>query len=90
MQAKDQLILIVTDDIEHAEHHKELLEFMDAPCVEIATVKGWRSQLGQRRLSAIFLGPNLTNLVNEKIIGDIGKIDPNISIVILDALTDDS
>ncbi len=84
-QSDDHLILIVADDDEGAKHLKELLEFMDAPMVQTAKLGNWQSNLGERRLSAVFLGPCLDETASEKLIGEIGEFDPNVSIVIVDA-----
>lgn len=85
MQPDNHLILIITDDGDAARHLKELLEFMDAPLVECATLANWQSHLGPQRLSAVFLGPGLDDKTSGTIIGEIGNFDPNVSIVILGA-----
>lgn len=85
MHADNQLILIVSDDRKAARHLQELLEFMDAPLVECAMPEQWQSHLGNRRLSAVFLGPGLDIKTSGNIIGEIGELDPNISIVVVDA-----
>lgn len=85
MQSENHLIFIVTDDGDAAGHLKELLEFMDAPLVECVLPAKWQSRLGNRRLSAVFLGPGMDARTCESIISEIGKLDPNTSIVIVDA-----
>lgn len=90
MQSENHLIFIVTDDRNAAGHLKELLEFMDAPLVECVLPAKWQSGLGNRRLSAVFLGPGMDAGTCESIISEIGELDPNTSIVIVEATPRDS
>jgi len=62
---------------------KELLEFMDAPGVQVATPDDWRSCLGERRLAAIFLGDDLQPNQIDRLIADVGELDPNAPIVLV-------
>ena len=56
---------------------------MDAPDVRTATPSKWREQLGDSRLEAVFMGPDLSNKDVRNLVDDIGKLDPNIPIVMI-------
>lgn len=66
-----------------AENLKELIEFMDAPRVCTATPAKWREQVGDFRLEAVFIGPDLSEKDIRKVVHDIGELDPNIPIVMI-------
>lgn len=66
-----------------AENLRELIEFMDAPNVCTATPSEWRKQIGGSRLEAVFVGPDLTDRDVRSLVDDIGKLDPNIPIVMI-------
>ncbi len=68
-----------------AENLKELIEFMDAPQVCTAAPADWRTQIGDRHLQAIFIGPQLNDKDVHTLVTDIGTLDPNIPIVMLSA-----
>ena len=83
-QIDDPLILVVANSDAAAEQLKELLEFMDALPVESSTVDNWRSRVGKRRLSAVFLGQDLSRVENERLVRELGKFDPDVSIVLIE------
>lgn len=62
---------------------KELIEFMDAPRVQIAAPDDWRSRLGDSRLAAIFVGDDLEPGEIDRLINDVGELDPNTPIVMV-------
>lgn len=66
-----------------AENLKELIEFMDAPHVCTSTPKKWQQQIGDSRLEAVFIGPDLTDKDIRTVVHDIGELDPNIPIVMI-------
>ncbi len=82
----DSMIMVVNRAAPTAENLKELIEFMDAPNVCTATPAGWREQVGEHRLEAVFIGPDLDDSDIHTLVDDIGKLDPNIPIIML---TDD-
>jgi len=79
----DSMIMVVNRTASAAENLKELIEFMDAPNVCTATPAGWREQVGDRRLEAVFIGPDLTDKDIHALVDDIGQLDPNIPIVMI-------
>lgn len=83
MTASGSLIMVVNHAASEAENIKELIEFMDAPLVCMATPDGWRQQVGDDRIDAVFVGPDLTDRDVRVLVRDIGDLDPNIPIVML-------
>lgn len=43
----------------------------------------WQQQLGDSRLEAVFIGPDLTDKDVRSLVDGIGKLDPNIPIVMI-------
>ncbi|HNP63456.1 MAG TPA: hypothetical protein PKH39_05930 [Woeseiaceae bacterium] len=80
------MIMVINRTITDAENLKELIEFMDEPEVCTSTPAEWRSQVGQSRLDAVFVGPDLSETEIRSVVGDVGKLDPNIPIVMLHGL----
>ncbi len=68
-----------------ADNLKELIEFMDAPEVRVATPAKWRQVAEETRVEAVFLGPDLDDGEVRKLLSGIGDLDPSIPIVMLDA-----
>jgi hypothetical protein len=64
---------------------KQLIEFMDAPRVRVADPDTWRARLGDDRLAAVFLGGELDSDQKDRVIREIGELDPNTPIVRLAA-----
>lgn len=83
MDTLQSMIMVVNPAGAAADNLKELIEFMDAPDVRTATPSKWREQLGDSRLEAVFVGPDLTDKDIRSLVGDIGKLDPNIPIVMI-------
>lgn len=83
MATSESLILVVNRAAAAAEHIKQLIEFMDSPAVETATPQQWRRRLGEHRLEALFIGPDLDDKDINKLFADVCEIDPNVPIVLL-------
>ncbi len=83
MGSADSMIMVVNRTAPTAENLKELIEFMDAPNVCTATPAEWRKQVGEHRLEAVFIGPDLDDNEIHSLVDDIGKLDPNIPIVMI-------
>ncbi|MGI9248799.1 MAG: hypothetical protein ACR2QI_07260 [Woeseiaceae bacterium] len=83
MHNADSLIMVVNRAGAAAENLKELIEFMDAPHVCTATPVKWQQQIGDNRLEAVFIGPDLSDKDIRALVDDIGELDPNIPIVMI-------
>jgi len=83
MSAEDRLIMVIDQSVDRAQNLKELIEFMDAPDVCTATPRNWQSRLGEHRLAAVFLSEELPRQDMGRIIDNVGKIDPNVPIVLV-------
>ena len=81
MSGQDFVILVINRSELEAENLKELIEFMDTPHVRIAKPGDWRDALGDDRLEAMFIGPDITAAEADQLVGDIGELDPNVPIV---------
>ena len=75
--------MVVNRAGEAADNLKELIEFMDAPDVRTSTPAEWRQEVGDSRLEAVFIGPDLSDTDIRGLVDDIGKLDPNIPIVMI-------
>jgi hypothetical protein len=80
--------MVVNAGAAAADNLKELIEFMDAPEVRVATPAKWREVAGKTRLEAVFVGPDLGDEEVHTLLADIGDLDPSIPIVMLDAEAD--
>ncbi len=83
MAGVDSMIMVVNKAGRAAENLKQLIEFMDAPSVCTATPAKWRQKAGESRLEAVFIGPDLSDRDVRALVDDIGKLDPNIPIVMI-------
>tara|TARA_R110000782_G_scaffold12183_11_gene36814 strand:+ start:546 stop:812 length:267 start_codon:yes stop_codon:yes gene_type:complete len=83
MMTGEGMIMVINREISDAENLKELIEFMDEPDVCTSTPAEWQSRIGQSRLGAVFVGPDLSDGEIRSVVGDVGKLDPNIPIVML-------
>ena len=83
MSTADSMIMVVNRSGDAAENLKQLIEFMDAPNVCTATPGRWRKEIGDSRLEAVFVGPDLSDRDVRALVDDIGKLDPNIPIVMI-------
>lgn len=84
MTSGENLILVVNHGEPAARNLKELIEFMDSPRVRIAAPEDWRDKLGDHRLEALFVGADLSAGEVDALLVDIGKLDPNVPIVMLE------
>ena len=85
MQGDDCVILVINRVPAEADNLKELIEFMDTPNIRTATPTEWRLRLGDARLEALFVGPDLSTEEIDALITDVGKFDPNVPIVMMNA-----
>ena len=81
MPDRDKTILVVDHDLTVSRHVKELLEFMDAPEVMTASPEDWRERLGERRLEALFVGPELDDCWLDAMLTDLQTFDPGVPVV---------
>ncbi len=77
--------MVVNAGMAAADNLKELIEFMDAPEVRVATPAKWREVAEATRVEAVFVGPDLDDDEVRKLLAGIGDLDPSIPIVMLDA-----
>ncbi len=77
--------MVVNAGAAAADNLKELIEFMDAPEVKVASPAKWREIAAETRVEAVFLGPDLDDDEVRKLLTGIGDLDPSIPIVMLDA-----
>ncbi len=80
----ERVILVIDDELERAADLKGMIEFMDSPAVRISVPDEWQAQLGASRAAAIFLAETLPPDTIERIVQEIGNLDPNIPIVLMD------
>ena len=83
LSSVDSLIMVVNRRGLAADNMKELIEFMDAPHVCTATPKEWQQQVGDSRLEAVFIGPDLSDRDIRSVVTEIGELDPNIPVVVI-------
>jgi len=83
MTAGDKTILVVDQDPVLAAHVKELIEFMDSPSVVTAEPADWRQRLGERRLEALFVGPDLSEDDVSVLLSDLRSVDPNVPVIMM-------
>lgn len=83
MNDAGHVILVVNHLQAEAENLKELIEFMDRPHVCTATPEAWREVLGDLRLDAVFVGPDVSDDEIDGLLTDIGEFDANVPIVLL-------
>lgn len=79
----DRLIIVIDSDALRARNLKDFIEFLDVPRVQISAPDNWRSNLGNRRLAAVFLGKGLADEQIDTLMQDIGEFDPNLPIVMV-------
>ena len=79
----EKTILVIDHDLTVSRHVKELLEFMDSPCVVTAMPEDWQERLGQRRLEAMFVGPELEEGTVEELLTELETLDPNVPVVMM-------
>ncbi|MEX2257870.1 MAG: hypothetical protein WD672_04100 [Woeseia sp.] len=90
MTGRSLLFMIVDDAPARAENLKELIEFMDVPQVQVVAADNWPADVGDRRLAAVFLSDTLDQDKLRKVISDVGELDPNVSIVLVNHTQSDT
>ena len=75
--------MVIDQSDERADGLKELIEFMDAPEVCTATPGNWKNRMGSNRLAAIFVNEQLPAADMSGLLDNIGKLDPNLPIVLI-------
>ncbi len=83
MTVGECMILVVSRTESAGRELKELIEFMDTPRVGIAAPGEWRDKLGNCKLEALFVGSDLSDEEIDELLGDIGQLDPNVPIVMM-------
>jgi len=83
MMTAETTIVVVSRAKSAARNLKGLIEFMDAHHVCAASPLDWRDALGEDRLAAVFVGPDLREGEVRSLLDDVSSIDPNIPIVML-------
>ena len=83
MTGGECVILVVNHGASASRNLKELIEFMDTPRVRTAAPDEWRDTLGDERLEALFVGPDLSDKEVDALLSGIGELDPNIPIVMI-------
>lgn len=83
MTVTEPVILIVNQREQSANDLKGLIEFMDTPLVKVAEPANWRDALGEGRLEALFVGPDMDAGEVAQLLDEVGNLDPNVSIVML-------
>ena len=82
------LIFVFAESTEMAQDIRNLLEFMDTHRVEIAEADAWQEQLNGRALSAVFFAPDVPDETRELLLDDIGRLDADISVVVVNTPSD--
>lgn len=83
MTPQNGMIMVINRAAGDAENLKQLIEFMDSPEVRTSTPGQWRKVAGDTRLEAVFVGPDLSDKDIRHVVDDVGELDPNIPIVML-------
>ena len=81
------MILVIDSEQAAATKLKSMIEFMDSPRVITAAPGDWQSSLGDERLDAVFIGSDVADGDVDAMLHELEHIDPNVSIVMIDALT---
>lgn len=84
MSVSRRTILILGEDPLMSDHVKELVEFMDTPHVITAMPADWKARLGDSRLEAMFVNPELSSETVCDVLRELSEFDPNVSIVMLE------
>src|SRR5690606_10442681 len=64
-------------------HLKELIQFMDAPQVLVASPDSWQQDVGVRRLAALFVSAGLPKTVQARIFDGVAAVDCNVPLVLV-------
>ena len=85
MTTADHVIMVVSSVASDAENLRSQIEFMDSANVITAMPDEWRARLGEARLEVLFVGQDLSAKDVESLLGEVGQMDPNVPIVMLDS-----
>ena len=85
MADQSSVILVINGRKRAASNLKELIEFMDTPLVCTAAPDEWRQRLGDHRLEALFVGPDLSDADVNAIMSGVAQFDPNVPIIMMHA-----
>lgn len=77
----DMTILIVGDNAADVENLRELIEFMDNPSVITAAPADWKLRLGEQRLGALFVGPDLDERQLVGLLEELQDFDSTVPVV---------
>ena len=83
MIGTDRLIVVIDGTNHRGTQLKDLIEFMDEPEVCVTQPENWLSQIGDHRLAAVFIGDDIPKEDFDRLIQDVGDLDPNIPIVLV-------
>ena len=83
MTGRNGMIMVINDGPDEARNIKELIEFMDVALVCTATPADWRTLVGNKRLDAVFVGPDLSDKNFRSVLNDVGEFAANVPIVVL-------
>ena len=89
MDSTNSVIMVVNRAEADAENIKRLIQFMDAPYVRSARPDKWLQQVGECRLEAVFVGPDLSDKEITSVVDEVGHHDPNVPIVVLNNASDE-
>lgn len=84
MSPSNRTILILGEDPQLVARLKEWVEFMDVPHVITAMPADWKARLGNGRLEALFVNPELPDEAVYGVLEELSEFDPNVSVVMLE------
>lgn len=83
MPNRDNIILVVDRSEHDAADLQRLIQFMDSPNVAVVSPEKWKSEIGARRVEAVFVGTELDDKEIHAVVREVGELDPNIPVVLL-------
>ncbi len=83
MNIDDSMILVVNRASQEAEKLRHLIEFMDVINVCSAAPGDWRRKIGEKRPETIFVGADLTDSDVNDLLTEVGELDPNVPVVMM-------
>ena len=84
MSTANRVIMVLDESEDRSHKLKSLIEFMDAPSVRTADPANWDANLEDERLAAVFVPRDLAEDRIRTLLEDIGRVDPNIPIVLVE------
>ena len=88
MSTANRVIVVVDESEDRSLNLKSLIEFMDAPSVRTADPANWNANLNDERLAAVFVPRDLAEDRIRTLLEDIGRVDPNVPIVLVERQQD--